>query len=99
MVTSWTPITKPSGNPYTVIPNPTNGQDVEGTPIGLLLALTREIVTPLDPWIRIDENGASWTDVPKATNSSGFILGPELITNGTFTGSAGGWSLINFAYD
>lgn len=65
--TSYTKLTKASGTSYTDIAKPSTGTVVSyGTPIGLLLALTREISVTTDSWTSIAEPSTSWTDIPKA---------------------------------
>lgn len=66
--TPWSDISKALGTSYTDIPKPSGGTTVSyGTPYGMLLALLRTITVTTDDWTKVPENGALWTDVPKAT--------------------------------
>ena len=67
MTTTWTQVPKATGTNWTNIPEPTSALMTEGSPIGLLLALTYT-VTQGTHWSPISKaSGTIWTDVPKAT--------------------------------
>lgn len=52
---------------WTRIPMPSNPVTIYGTPIGLLMALTREVSVPSDIWTRISSPSTTWTRIPTAT--------------------------------
>lgn len=57
-MTTWTPIAKPTFPTSSVV----------GTPIGLLLALTRTATVTVDPWTPITKpSGTAWTSIAKAS--------------------------------
>ena len=69
-MTTWTPITKASGTPWTKVPKAiTRGTTaLGGSPIGLLLALTYSASSPGTGWTPITKpSGTSWTKITKAT--------------------------------
>lgn len=56
-----------NATPWTKIPAPAGGTvTTYGTPLGLLLAITREVSVPFDMWTRIPEPTTTWNLIPKA---------------------------------
>jgi hypothetical protein len=70
---TWTPITNPTSDTWTQIPNaafPNVTTYTGGEPIGLLLALTYStiIITPTDPWTPVaNPTVSTWVSIPNAT--------------------------------
>lgn len=65
---AWSDVAKALGTSYTDVPKPSTGTTTTyGTPIGLLMALTRPISVTTDSWTDVNTNVASWTNVAKAT--------------------------------
>lgn len=65
-MTSWTKVTKPTGTSWTKI-QPSGGIP-EGTPIGMLLALTYAAAQFSTSWTKITKaSGTTWTKITKAT--------------------------------
>lgn len=69
-MTTWNIIAGPIGPTWTVIPDPSSGQNGiihAGEAIGLLLALTyaNDIIIPVESWIEVPTPSANtWTVIP-----------------------------------
>ncbi len=72
----WTKVAKASGTSWTKLPKASfNGTQTisQGTPIGLLLALTYAVPTTtpvpgISPWTKVAKaSGTTWTKITKAT--------------------------------
>ncbi len=67
MTTTYTKIAKPVGTAYTNVANATKGLSIQGSPIGLLLALTYA-TSQGTPYTKVaNATGTIYTKITKAT--------------------------------
>ena len=67
MTTNWTKVNKASGTSWTKVSKPTYKVSTNGSPIGLLLALTYA-TTAGTQWTKVNKaSGTAWAKLNKAT--------------------------------